>query len=103
MRLSEDKDAETLRPLTRRDLVKLGLAAGGAAAAGGLGVGLASTLLKAPAPPVHQPQTTIRYTRFPTDGWWNVLEGQPGKVRDFQVWQGETGDWDGQFTDGKWV
>src|SRR2546426_846536 len=102
-RLPEEKDSETPGPWTRRDLVKLGLAAGGAAAAGGLGVGLASTLLKAPAPPVHQPQTTIRYTRFPTDEWWNVLEGQPVKVTDFQVWQGATGVWDGQFTDGKWV
>src|SRR6058998_4101992 len=90
MRLSEDKDAETPRPWTRRDLVKLGLAAGGAAAAGGLGVGLAGTLLKAPAAPVHQPQSTIRYTRFPTDEWWNALEGQSVKVTDFQEWQGAT-------------
>src|SRR6059036_1031614 len=103
MRLSEDNDAETPRPWTRRDLVKLGLAAGGAAAAGGLGVGLAGTLRKAPAAPVHQPQSTIRYTRFPTDEWWNALEGQSVKVTDFQEWQGATGVWDGEFVDGKLV
>jgi len=101
--LSEDNDAETPRPWTRRDLVKLGLAAGGAAAAGGLGVGLAATRLKAPTAPVPQPQSTIRYTRFPTDEWWNALEGQSVKVTDFQEWQGATGVWDGEFVDGKLV
>src|SRR2546422_4946732 len=103
MRLSEDNDAETPRPWTRRDLVKLSLAAGGAAGAGGLGVGLAATLLKAPAAPGPQPQSTIRYTPFPTDEWWNALEGQPGKVTDFQEGQGATGVWGGEFLDGKLV
>src|SRR2546427_9739539 len=83
-RLPEENDSETPGPWTRRDLVKLGLAAGGAAAAGGLGVGLAGTLLKAPAPPVHQPQTTIRYTRLPTEEWWDGLERHPVNGTDFQ-------------------
>src|SRR2546427_9513824 len=93
-RLPEENDSETPGPWTRRDLVKLGLAAGGAAAAGGLGVGFASTLLKAPAPPGPPPPTTIRYTRFPTDEWWKVLESPPVKVTDFQGLQGATGVWD---------
>src|SRR2546428_3155485 len=58
-RLPEENDSETPGPWTRRDLVKFGLAAGGAATAGGLGVRLAGTLPKAPAPPVYQPQSTI--------------------------------------------
>jgi len=99
--LSDEKDSETQGPWTRRDLVKLSLAVGGSAAGVALGVGLAGTLLK--PPPVHQPQVTIRYIRFPTDQWWNALEGQPVKVTDLQEWQGATGVWDGTFVDGKWV
>src|SRR2546422_4514235 len=103
MQLSESKDAETPRPWPRRDLVKLGLAAGGAAGAGGLGVGLAATPLKAPAAPGPPPQSTIRYTRFPTDEWWNALESQPVKVTDFQEWQRAARGWGGEVVDGKLV
>src|SRR2546426_9025349 len=96
-RLPEENDSEAPEPWTRRDLVKLGLAAGGAAAAGGLGVGLAGILLKAPAPPVHQPQTPIRDTRFPTDERWNAFDGHPGKGTSFQERQGAHRLWVGQL------
>jgi len=96
-----EADLEPKERWTRRDLVKLGLAVGGSAAAGALSVGLASTLLK--PPPGQTPGVAIHYTRFPTDQWWNGLEGQPVKVTDFQEWQGATGVWGGVFSNGKWV
>src|SRR2546426_4848245 len=64
-RLPEENDSEAPEPWTRRDLVKLGLAAGGAAAAGGLWGGFARALLQGPAPPVAQTPTPVRDTPFP--------------------------------------
>src|SRR2546427_6123841 len=64
-RLPEENDSEAPEPWTRRDLVKLGLAAGGAAAAGGLWVGLGRTPLQGPAPPGSPPPAPIPDTPLP--------------------------------------
>src|SRR2546425_12942229 len=77
-RLPEEKDSETPGPWTRRDLVKLGLAAGGAAAGGGLGGGLASTPLQGSAPPGHPPPDINREHPFPTD---YVVDRAAGETR----------------------
>ena len=99
--MADEKDWEKQEGWTRRDWVKVGLGVGGSAAAGALAVGLAGTLLR--SPPADETRITIHYTRFPTDQWWNDLEGNPIKVTDFQEWQGATGVWGGEFVDGKWL
>ncbi len=99
--MANSSDWEKQEGWTRRDWVKLGLAVGGSAAAGAVGVGLAEKLLRSPPPePIEGP---ILYTRFPMDQWWNSYEGNPVKVTDFQEWQGATGVLGGTFASGKWV
>jgi len=92
-----DGDHETW---TRREWVKAGLAVGGASAAAALGVTFGPSLL---APSRRTFDDILRYTKFPTDQWWNEREGEPIRVTDFAEWQGATGLWQGAYADGKLV
>ena len=99
--MARDSNWEKRERWTRREWVRAGLAVGGTAAAGALAFGLSGTLL-APVPG-QKIEEVLRYTRFPTDQWWNHLEGQPIKVTDFGEWQGASGVWRGSFDAGKWI
>lgn len=94
--MGEDSSKGTM---SRRDLLKIGLAVGGASAAAATGAVLLGSLLRPPeTPEVYL--DTIHYRRFPTDQWWNVRDGAPMRVTDFQEWQGATGHWRALVRDG---
>lgn len=96
--MTDDKgDAEDM---SRRELVKIGLAIGAAGAATATGITLLSPLLLGPRPR-DESLEQIRYTRFPSDQWWNDQEEEPIRVSDFQEWQGATGVWRAVLSDGK--
>jgi len=80
--------------------MKVGLAVGGAGTAAALGLALRPSLR---ATLRRVGADVLRYTRFPTDQWWNGREGQPIFVTDFAEWQGATGVWRGLMEEGKIV
>ncbi len=88
--------------LTRRDVVKIGLAVGAVGGAAALGLAVGESLLST-APYTPYPPDALIYTRFPEPEWWNGKANQPMRVTDFQLWQGATGIWRGRFENGSWV
>lgn len=106
LRVADDVDTDRM---SRRDLVKLGLALGAAGASTATGVALLEPLIKGLPEtatklfdPADHPERFV-YTRFPTPQWWNARAGEPIRVTDFQEWQGATGVWRGVFNEGRWV
>lgn len=83
---AEDKAPNVRRKWTRRDFLKLGLAAGAATVAG---AAVAETLV-AP-PPLPATSSGILYTRFPEPAWWNSKAGTQMTVTDFDIWGGASG------------
>jgi Rieske Fe-S protein len=89
------------RSWTRRRWLRIGAAAGLAAAAGGVTAG---ALLSRPTVPVRTIDERLRFVAFPTPQWWNGLEGRPVRVTDFDEWSGANAVWRGLFDDAdRWV
>lgn len=95
---NDNEPEDTEKRWTRRGWVKAGLAIGGTSAAAALVGTFGPSLL---GPERTPGDNTIRYTRFPTDQWWNDREGKPVRVTDFAEWQGATGVWRGNYVEGK--
>lgn len=98
--MSWEEEERRLR-MTRREWVRMGMAAGTVGALGAAFAGMAGQLLP---PPIIRPgalRETIHYTRFPSPQWWNGFDGRPVRVTDFEEWQGATGVWRGLFLEGE--
>src|SRR2546429_7982923 len=100
---------EREKGMTRREWVRVGMAAGAVAAVPGLG-GLSPGQF--PPPPLKfsgEIRETIQYTKFPptdptADLWWNSKAGTAVKVSDFtQDWKGAPGVWRGLYQNNQWV
>jgi Rieske Fe-S protein len=94
----ESEDKVRRRRWTRRDFVKVGLAAGAATVAGAV---VADSLLT-PSPP-SELSSAILYLRFPEPAWWNAMAGTAMKVTDFAVWEGASGVLGGTVVNGQIV
>lgn len=95
---------EKERGWTRREWVRLGMAAGTVGALGALVASSAGQLLPPPLKFNGEIREQLHYTKFPTPQWWNPRAGKPMKVVDFVTeWLGATGVWRGLFADGRYV
>jgi len=95
---------ETQEPgLTRREWVRLALAAGAVGSFAAMGATVAGQILPPPPRFEGEVRDTIYYTKWPTHAWWNDRQGRPIRVTDFKVWEGATGVWRGLFKDGRWI
>ncbi len=89
---------ETPKGLTRREWVRMGLAATAFAAGAAVTGGGALVLHELLPPPAVQNLTvpdSLIYTRFPSTQWWNDKADTPVKVTDFTLWSGATAVWHG--------
>lgn len=94
---------EQPKGLTRRQWVRLGMAAGTVAALGSLGGLVTGQLLPPPVQFGGEVRDKLAYTKFPTPEWWNSKDGQAVNVADFKVWDGATAVWRGLFQNNEWV
>src|SRR3989442_499541 len=88
---------EREKGMTRREWVRVGMAAGAVGAVLGLGGLSIGQILPPPLKFSGEIRETIQYTKFPptdptADLWWNSKAGTAVKVSDFtQDWKGATG------------
>src|SRR5437016_10634502 len=100
---------EREKGMTRRDWVRVGMAAGAVGAVLGLGGLSIGQILPPPLKFSGEIRETIQYTKFPptdptADLWWNTKAGTPVKVSDFEKdWKGATGVWRGLYQNNQWV
>ena len=94
---------EQEKGMTRRDWVKIGIAAAAVGSVAGIGGLVTGQILPPPYKFNGEIRETIQYTKFPTPQWWNTKAGQSVKVSDFQEWQGATGVWRGLYQNGTYV
>ncbi len=100
---------EKEKGMTRREWVRLGMAAGVIGTIGGLGGLVTGQLLPPPLKFEGEIRDTIQYTKFPrtdptADLWWNPKAGTTVKVTDFNTeWKGATGVWKGLYQNNQWV
>jgi len=100
---------EREKGITRREWVRVGMAAGAVGAVLGLGGLSIGQLLPPPLKSPGEIRETIQYTKFPptdptADLWWNSRAGTAVRVSDFDAdWKGATGVWRGLFSNGQWV
>src|SRR5947199_7596429 len=100
---------EREKGITRREWVRLGMAAGAVGAVLGLGGLSIGQILPPPLKFSGEIRETIQYTKFPptdptADLWWNSKAGSTVKVTDFeQECKGATGVWRGLFQNNAWV
>jgi len=89
--------------LTRRQWVRLALAAGAIGTISAVTATVAGQLLPPPPKFEGEIRDTIYYTKWPTKAWWNDRQGRAVHVTDFREWEGATGVWRGLFKDGRWI
>src|SRR5437879_6843932 len=100
---------EREKGMTRREWVRVGMAAGAVGAVLGLGGLSIGQILPPPLKFSGEIRETIQYTKFPptdptADLWWNTKAGTPVKVSDFEKdWKGATGVWRGLYQNNQWV
>src|SRR3989454_2143198 len=100
---------EREKGMTRRDWVRVGMAAGAVGAVLGLGGLSIGQILPPPLKFTGEIRETIQYTKFPptdptADLWWNPKAGTAVKVSDFdRDWKGATGVWRGLYQNNQWV
>jgi len=100
---------EKEKGMTRRDWVRVGMAAGAVGAVLGLGGLSIGQILPPPLKFEGEIRETIQYTKFPptdptADLWWNTKAGTAVKVSDFdRDWKGATGVWRGLYQNNQWV
>lgn len=88
---------------TRREWVKLAMAAGTVGTVAGVGGLVSGQLLPPPIQREGEVREALTYTKFPTPQWWNAKDGKPVQTADFEEWQGATAVWRGVFQEGGWV
>ena len=89
---------------TRREWVRLGMAAGTVGTLGALTASSVGQLLPPPIRRDGEIRDQIYYTKFPTPQWWNSKAGRAMRVPDFDTeWLGATGVWRGLFADDRLV
>src|SRR5438132_835556 len=100
---------EREKGMTRREWVRVGMAAGAVGAVLGLGGLSIGQILPPPLKFSGEIRETIQYTKFPptdptADLWWNTKAGTAVKVSDFdRDWKGATGVWRGLYQNNQWV
>jgi len=98
------EEEEQERSFTRREWVRMGVAAGTVGVLGALGAPSIGQLLPPPRRYEGELRDEIYYTKWPEDTWWNRLAGQPVRVTDFdEEWRGATGVWRALFRDRRLV
>ncbi len=103
------EDEEKEKGWTRREWVRLSMAAGVVGTIGGLGGLTLGQILPPPLKVSGEIRETIQYTKFPptdptADLWWNPKAGSPVLVSDFdRDWRGATGVWRGVFQNNQWI
>jgi len=103
MRTAWEGDERDERGWTRREWAKLAVAAGAASTVVALAGTVSGQLLPPPVKFHGELREQIYYTKFPIGAWWNVLQGRPIRVSDFQEWQGASGVWRGLLLRGQWL
>ncbi len=82
--------------LTRREWLRLSVAASAGVAVGALGAYEFTRLLGPPTTVEGEIRDTLYYTRSPdpqNPQWWDALAGEEVRVTDFGEWQGATALW----------